>query len=79
MTKILYIPNGEYIRFFNGSFTTTFSKLENLLENELANHEFETILKYLNDQEDVCEEWYEENNIEHLHIFLASEIEVIYD
>ena len=84
MTKLLYIPNGEYLRFFNGcgwqATLVRLEELENLVsKEELPNLTIEALVAYLNDTTDACLEWYEENNLDDKHIFLKHELEIVHD
>jgi hypothetical protein len=84
MTKILYIPNGEYLRFFNGNgWEATIVNLEDLQDifddQGLQEFTIKGVMEYLNDTADVCSEWYKENELENNHVFLETELEMIYD
>jgi hypothetical protein len=81
MTKILYVPNGDYLKFYDpGSQLPNIILLEKLCEfTDTRLCSKKDILAYLNYTEDVYHGWYTVNNIEIFHKFLASEIELIYD
>ena len=82
MTKILYIPNGEYINFYSmsGSGFPDDPSLEELVSDFpiLSDLSISNILEFLN-EDDADPEWYIENHVERNHIFSKEEIELIDD
>jgi len=73
MTKILYIPNGEYLKFFNfGSPEMFYINMEDINETELID-----MVKRLNTSE-MYSYWKEVNNLK-TDVFFLSEFELIYD
>lgn len=82
MTKILYIPNGEYLKFFSGrGWEATITDLEEVGEFDdsfLPPFTLDNILIYLNNTSEVCREWYDINLLENDHIFFEAELEIVY-
>jgi len=74
MTKLLYIPNGQFLYFdnYNNHYNTDISKYEPQYTTELLIH---WVICNCSDRTD----WLERNGIEDGHRFLESEFEVIYD
>ena len=82
MTKILYIPTGTYIKWYNGSDLLTTEILEDVIKafpKEYPNGISDLVADIFNGDEPGDPEWYEAIGVEYEHVFLENEIEVIND
>lgn len=85
MTKILYIPGGSYIQFYvvNNDKHKDYMDLSEIVEEYMIERPLystpESFIEFLISNEFNADcEWYKGNNIEEGHIFLKSELEIIY-
>ncbi len=80
MTKILYIPTGEYLRYYdvNGDnlYGPSLVRIEDCNDMESAQAEVNMLIEENSDIES-AHEWLEANNI--ILPILKSELEIIYD
>jgi len=77
MTKILYIPNGEYLKFFSDCYITDISKV-NWYKGRSPEEILKDIINDLNGSGNKYNEWRILNNIGN-SIVTKSEFEIIYD
>ena len=78
MTKLLYIPNGVYLRFYSDNFAS--DRLEDSLFNipNACYHTPEEIIQHILENAGSVD-WLELHGLEATHVFSREELEVIYD
>lgn len=85
MTKILYIPNGEYIKFYVLNDCEEPLMLSDIVEEYQKGRKdkfpiVDCFIKYLiNENMTADGPWYRANRVKEGHKFLEIEFEVIYD